>query len=397
VTPRQPRDHLVAVQVPNPAPHVAGGDEGEIVTRCCRIAVLGFGTVGSAVARRLVTTTAELHLTHICDRRAAHKRQAFAAPGVAWTTRVEEILHSDVDVVVEAIGGVEPAAEWIRAALLAGKSVVTANKVVIARHGEALLRLAARQGRQLRFEAAVGGAMPLVRAGGDGLAGDRVTRIVAILNGTTNAVLSRMEASGCSIGEALADARARGYAEADPSADVDGHDAAAKLAILSALAFGLRVDPSQIPTRTSSTITAADFRAARALGGTWRQLAHAAYDRAASVLTVSVAPAVVPRDSLFGRTNGPHNAAIITGEFSGETIMAGVGAGGDATAVAILSDLAAIARDRAAVVPPPLLSLPRTIVEAATFKAEPAAFAEHDALGAFSACCVDRRIPAEAL
>src|SRR4029077_18304271 len=140
----------------------------------------------------------------------------------------EEVLHSGVDVIVEAIGDVEPAAGWIRAALLAGKSVVTANKQVVARHGAALLTLAARQGRQLRFEAAVGGAMPIVRAIGEGLSGDRITRIVAILNGTTNAVLSRREAGGVPLESALADAQARGYAEADPSADLDGRDASAK-------------------------------------------------------------------------------------------------------------------------------------------------------------------------
>jgi len=224
------------------------------VTPLCRTAILGFGTVGSAVARRLITDRQEFQLTRILDRRAAAKREAFAAPLVAWTTAIDDVLSSDADVVVEAIGGVEPAAEWIRAALNAGKSVVTANKQLMARHGDALLRLAARQGRQLRFEAAVGGAMPIVRAIGDGLAGDRLTRIVAILNGTTNAVLSRMETSGCSMADALDEARARGYAEADPSADLDGLDAAAKLAIVCGLAFGLHVDPSQIPVRTCATI-----------------------------------------------------------------------------------------------------------------------------------------------
>jgi homoserine dehydrogenase len=330
--------------------------ERETVTPRCRIALLGFGTVGSAVARRLTSNPGDFQLTHIFDRRAAQKREALPASDVVWTTSLDDVLHSDAHVVVEAVGGVEPAAEWIRGALLAGKSVVTANKQVMARHGATLLALAARQGRQLRFEAAVGGAMPIVRAVADGLAGDRITKIVAILNGTTNAVLSRMEAAGCTMREALADAQACGYAEADPSSDLDGHDAGAKLAILSALAFGLRVDPSQIPTRTSSTITANDFAVARASGDTVRQLAHADYDRAASVLTVWVAPTVVARTSLFGRTTGPQNAALITGEYSGETGLFGAGAGGEATAVAILSDLIAIARDRAAIVPAPVLT-----------------------------------------
>jgi homoserine dehydrogenase len=269
---------------------------------------------------------------------------------------MDEVIQSDAHVVVEAIGGVEPAAGWIRAALGAGKSVVTANKQVMARHGGSLLALAARQGRQLRFEAAVGGAMPIVRAIGDGLAGDRISRIVAILNGTTNAVLSWMEETGCSLADALADARARGFAESDPSADLDGGDAAAKLAILCALAFGLRVDPSQIATRSSAAMTAHDFAVARADGGTIRQIAHAEYDRDTSTLTAWVAPIVVPRGSIFASATGAQNAALITAEHSGETGIFGTGAGGDATAVAIISDLAAIARDRAAIVPAPVLN-----------------------------------------
>src|SRR5438093_11706901 len=187
-------------------------------SRRCRIALLGFGTVGSAVARRLTepSATHHLQLTHIFDRRAVEKRAKQPFLDVVWTECVDDVLQSDADVVVEAIGGVDPAAEWIRAALAAGKSVVTANKQVVAHHGPALLALAERQGRQLRFEAAVGGAMPIVRAVDEGLSGDRLTRIVAILNGTSNAVLSRMEAAGCTIAQATAEARAQGWAEADP-------------------------------------------------------------------------------------------------------------------------------------------------------------------------------------
>jgi homoserine dehydrogenase len=326
------------------------------VSSRCSIALLGFGTVGSAVARRLASGPRDFTLTHILDRRADGKRGALPVPGIAWTTCIEDVLQSDADIVVEAIGGIDPAADWIRAALAAGKSVVTANKQVMARHGASLLTLAARQGRQLRFEAAVGGAMPIVRAIGDGLAGDRITQIVAILNGTSNAVLSRMEASGCSIEDALADARARGLAELDPSADLDGDDAAAKLAILCALAFGLRVDPALIETRSSADITPHDLARARLEGGTIRQIAHAQYDRVTATLTAWVAPTIVPRGSIFANAIGPQNAALITGEHSGETGIFGTGAGGNATAVAIIGDIAAIARDRAAIVPAPVLS-----------------------------------------
>jgi len=327
-------------------------------SQSCRVALLGFGTVGCAVARRLTGDGAasRLRLTHILDRRADEKRRRTPFAGVAWTTSIADVLQSDADVVVEAVGGVTPAVDWIRAALVAGKSVVTANKQAIARHGASLLALAARQGRQLRFEAAVGGAMPIVRAIGDGLAGDRITRIDAILNGTTNAVLSQIEETGCPMDVAIRAAQARGFAEADPSADLDGDDARAKLAILCALAFGLRVDPARIPARSAASIEAADLDRARARGAAIRQIAHADFDRASGTLSAWVAPIEVPRDSIFGRTRGAQNAAIVTGEHSGETGIFGAGAGGDATAVAILSDLAAIARDKAAIVPAPCLN-----------------------------------------
>ena len=170
-----------------------------------RVALLGFGTVGSAVARRLIDApliaTRHITLTHVFDRRAAQKHASVgaAAASVTFTDCIDVILRSGVDIVVEAVGGIEPAAGWIRDSLLAGKSVVTANKQLVARQGPALWRLAARQGRQLRFEAAVGGAMPIVRAIGEGLAGDRITRIDAVLNGTTNFVLSQMERTGSAL------------------------------------------------------------------------------------------------------------------------------------------------------------------------------------------------------
>jgi homoserine dehydrogenase len=195
-----------------------------------------------------------------------------------------------------------------------------------------------------------------VRAIGEGLAGDRITRLTAILNGTTNAVLSQMEAAGSALDDAVEDARALGYAEADASADLDGHDARAKLAILCALAFGLRVDPLQIEARSTAAISQADFARARERGATIRQIAYADYDRTTRLLTAWVAPIEVAEGSIFARTAGPQNAAVITGVHSGETGIFGAGAGGDATAVAVLGDIAAIAKDRSAIVPSPALS-----------------------------------------
>jgi homoserine dehydrogenase len=333
----------------------------------CLVGILGFGTVGSAIARRLtgLDCIPNLQLTHICDRRAREKRarqpESFAS-GLVWTDSFDDLLASDVEIIVEAVGGAEPAVDYVRAALLAGKSVVTANKQVIAHHGPALLSLAERQGRQLRYEAAVGGAMPIVRALGDGLGGERITRIEAILNGTSNAVLSRMETSGCSMDEAIADACAHGFAEADPSADLDGVDAAAKLTILCALGFGLRLSPTRIETRSTARVRTEDFKAASLRGGTLRQIAYADYDREHSVLTAWVAPVFVPRASLFARMTGPQNAAVLTGKYAGEITITGAGAGGDATAVAAIGDLVAIARDRAAIVPAPLLTEPARIL-----------------------------------
>ena len=333
--------------------------ERDFVSSRCRVALLGFGTVGSAIARRFTSaesSSSDPQLTHIFDRRAGEKRGRLRADSVTWTSSIDDVLQSDVDVVVEAIGGLEPAVEWIRATLLAGKSVVTANKQVIARHGVDLSTLAARQGRQLRFEGAVGGAMPIVRAIGEGLAGDRITRIEAILNGTTNFTLSRIEATGCGMEEAIRLARDRGYAEADVSADLDGHDAAAKLAILCRLAFGLRVDPSQIEVRSAGAIDAEDFVHARRRGATIRQIAFADYDRAAAALTAWVAPIEIDRSSIFARAHGPQNAALITGAHGGEIGIFGAGAGGDATAVAVIGDVRAIARDKHAIVPAPVLT-----------------------------------------
>jgi homoserine dehydrogenase len=330
-----------------------------------RIALLGFGTVGSSVVHRLTHADAvrDLILTGVFDRRADMKRERHAdLRNVAWTARIDDVLSSDADVIVETIGGLDPASGWIRDALRAGKSVVTANKQVMARDGEHLLRLASRQGRQLRFEAAIGGAMPIVRAVADGLSGDRLTRIVAILNGTTNAVLSRMDATRCSMDDAVRDAQRRGYAEQDPRLDLDGDDARAKLAILCGLAFGLRVTPDEVAARSAATVTSADIDVARRDCATIRQLAFASYAAVDSTLTAWVAPVPVPRHSIFGRTAGPQNAALITGAHAGEIGVSGAGAGGDATAVAIISDLVAIARDRAAIVPALSLTRPRRVL-----------------------------------
>ena len=331
----------------------------------CHVGILGLGTVGTAVARRLSGPDAipHLELTHLCDRRAKDKqaRQTDALARLTWTDRFDDLLASDIDIIIETIPGSEPAVDYVRAALLAGKSVVTSNKSVIAHQGPALLSLAERQGRQLRFEGAVGGAMPIVRALGDGMAGDHVLRIEAILNGTSNVVLSKIVSTGCSMDEAIAEACAAGFAESDPSEDLDGVDAAAKLAILCGLAFKLRVPPSAIETRTTMRIGATDFAKAKLRGGTIRQVAHALFDRERGRLEAWVAPNFVPHGTLFSTVYGPRNAAIITCAYAGDIMLSGQGVGGDASAVAIIADVLAIARDRAAIAPAPVLVPAREI------------------------------------
>ena len=333
--------------------------------RRCHVGLLGFGTIGAVVARRLTGAdpVPPLSLTHICDRRARDKQAREAAPlaDLAWLEHVDDLLASDTDIIVEALPAGEPSVDYIRAALLAGKSVVTASRVVMAHHGPALLTVAERQGRQLRYEAAAGGAMPIVRALGDGLGGDRVLKIEAVLNGTTNAVLTRMERDGCSMEEAVAEACARGYAEADPNVDLDGRDAAEKLTLLAALAFGLRLRPEAIATRTTRTVTLAALQAARQRGGALRQLAHAEYEREQGRLTAWVGPAFVPERSVLAGLDGAQNAAVIDCRHAGEITLAGAGAGSAAIAAAMIGDLAAIARDRAAIVPAPVLVEPEEI------------------------------------
>lgn len=325
----------------------------------CRVGILGLGTIGTVVAQRLTGPNAvpALTLTHICDRRARDKqaRQTETLSRLVWTDRFDDLLASDIDIIIETIPGSEPAVDYVRAALLAGKSVVTSNKNVIAHQGPALLLLAERQGRQLRYEGAVGGAMPIVRALGEGLAGDRVLRVDAILNGNSNAVLSRIERTGCSMDEAIAEACAGGLTESNPADDLEGADAAAKLAILCALAFGVRVAPSAIETRSTARVTATDFAEARLRGGTLRQIAHARFDRDQRRLEAWVAPVFVRQGSIFAATEGARNAAVISCEHAGDVILGGQGTGGESSAAAIIADSLAIARDRAAIVPAPVL------------------------------------------
>ena len=241
-----------------------------------KIALLGFGTVGSSVARLLATTKLPgIELTHIFNRNVERKRSSAAAKcvpaSVVWTENIDEIFRSDADIIVELMGGLDPAEGWLRKAFAAGKSVVTANKQLIAYRGAALFRLAAKNNVQLVHGAAVAGGVPVIPGILQGLSGDQITRISGIVNGTCNYILSRME-SGAEYAAVLADAQALGYAEANPSADVDGFDARAKLCILSRIALHAELDPDALATQTISTVEAVDFAYAKELGCTIRQV-----------------------------------------------------------------------------------------------------------------------------
>jgi homoserine dehydrogenase len=317
-----------------------------------RVALLGFGTVGQAVARILCSgEVPHVQLTHVFNRNVARKRVDWVPASVSWTESADDILKSDVDIVIELVGGRQQAYELVRSALLAGKSVVTANKQLMAHYGIELVDLARAQGRELRFEASVAGGIPVLRALQEGLAGDRLVEVRGILNGTCNYILSRMQAEPVSFADVLAEAQKAGYAEADPTEDVDGADAAAKLAIIAAVGLRRPVRVSDIATRSIRPIEPVDFEYARELGCTIRQIARASAEDGGAVFA-AVRPALVPLVSGFGRNEGSQNLVTVRGIFGGETSFSGHGAGGSPTAVAVVSDVLSVRRAVAGAQPP---------------------------------------------
>ena len=310
-------------------------------TRPLHVAIFGFGTVGSSVARILVESKPpELELTHIYNRGVARKRVDWMPASVVWSEDADAVLASDADVIVELAGGLDPAGTWVRRALDAGKSVVTANKKLIAYHGVDLERLAAAKGGHIKYGAAVAGGIPVIPGLEQGMAGDRIERVEGILNGTCNFILSKMQ-EGTEYGVALADAQARGYAEADPTEDVGGFDARAKLAILMRLALRVQVDPEEIVPKPITAVTAVDFSYARDLGCTIRQIARA--EQVDGQLAATVGPMLVAESSPLAWSQGTENMVIATGHYGGDVVFSGHGAGGHPTAVAVVSDLLALA------------------------------------------------------
>jgi homoserine dehydrogenase len=308
----------------------------------CRVALIGFGTVGRAVAKILCENPQpNLQLTHIVNRNVERKKQDWVPKHIIWTEDVKSALRSEVDVVIELIGGLNPAHEIVRTALEAGKSVVTANKQLIARYGPDLLQLAASCGCHLEFGASVAGGVPVLPALRTGLCGDRLHGIAGILNGTCNYILSRIEHARIPFSEALEEAQARGYAEADASEDLDGGDARAKLAILALAGLRSRVVPESVRARTIRAIDAVDFDYAAELGCTIRQISRAELKN--DHLLAEVGPCLVPLDSPFGRVQRNLNLVLTSGQYGGDMAFLGAGAGGDPTAVAVVSDLMFVA------------------------------------------------------
>src|SRR5579859_1767421 len=318
-----------------------------------RVALLGCGTVGSEVVRLMhdqaddltARIGAPLELVGIAVRRAGRDRGPLPVdPGLFTTDALGLIKRDDVDVVVEVVGGLEPARTWLVEALRSGKSVVTANKALLAEDGGTLHDAAAEGGADLYFEAAVAGAIPLLRPLRESLHGDRIVRVTGIVNGTTNFILSSMYDSGTGYAEALEEATALGYAEADPTADVEGFDAAAKAAILASLAFHTRVRAGDVYREGITEVTAADVASAREMGCTIKLLCLA--ERADDAVSVRVHPAMIPLTHPLAGVGDAFNAVFVEARAAGQLMFYGRGAGGAPTASAVLGDLVAVARNR---------------------------------------------------
>ncbi|MGN9782406.1 homoserine dehydrogenase [Nonomuraea sp. ZG12] len=320
------------------------------------MALLGCGVVGSQVIRLIHEQSADLaarigapvELAGVAVRRLGRKRDVEVDPALLTTDAESLVTRDDIDIVIEVIGGIEPARSLITAALSRGKSVVTANKALLGEDG-ATLHEAARAGRgDLYFEASVAGAIPLLRPLRESLAGDHVNRVLGIVNGTTNYILDKMDSTGASFTDALEEAQTLGYAEADPTADIEGFDAAAKAAILAGHAFHSRVTAAQVHREGITEITATDVASAKAMGYVIKLLAICARSDDGRSVGVRVHPAMIPRTHPLAGVREAYNAVFVEAESAGQLMFYGKGAGGAPTASAVLGDLVAVARNRLA-------------------------------------------------
>ncbi|MEU6812454.1 homoserine dehydrogenase [Streptomyces sp. NPDC046831] len=322
-------------------------------TRPLKVALLGCGVVGSEVARIMTTHADDLaarigapvELAGVAVRRPSKVREGID-PALVTTDATALVKRGDIDVVVEVIGGIEPARTLISTAFEHGASVVSANKALLAQDGAALHAAAEEHGRDLYYEAAVAGAIPLIRPLRESLAGDKVNRVLGIVNGTTNFILDKMDSSGAGYQEALDEATALGYAEADPTADVEGFDAAAKAAILAGIAFHTRVRLDDVYREGMTEVTAADFVSAREMGCTIKLLAICERAEDGGSVTARVHPAMIPLSHPLASVRGAYNAVFVESDAAGQLMFYGPGAGGSPTASAVLGDLVAVCRNR---------------------------------------------------
>jgi homoserine dehydrogenase len=319
-----------------------------------RVALLGCGVVGTQVARLLTEQAddlaaragARLDLAGIAVRRVGRSRaEAGVDPALFTTDAVGLVSRPDIDLVIEVIGGIEPARSLILTAMEKGASVVSANKALLAEDGPVLHAAAEKFGVDLYYEAAVAGAIPLLRPLRESLAGDRITRVLGIVNGTTNYILDRMDSEGSGFTEALEAAQALGFAEADPTADIEGFDAAAKAAILAGIAFHSPVTAADVHREGITDVTAADIAGARAMGGVVKLLAICEL-AADGTVGVRVHPAILPRTHPLSGVRGAYNAVFVEADAAGQLMFYGPGAGGLPTAGAVLGDLVSAARNR---------------------------------------------------
>ena len=324
------------------------------LARSISIGLLGAGSVGSSVAQQLLAghddlaarAGANLNLVAVAVHDAKKARPALERAGVKVTTDATSVVNDpSIDVIIEVIGGIEPARTLILAALNSGKSVVTANKALLAQHGGELFEAAAKNNVDLYFEAAVAGAIPIIRPLRDSLAGDHVLRVMGIVNGTTNFILSKMSEQGISFESALKEAQALGFAEADPTADVEGFDAAAKASILASLAFHSRVSGSDVYREGISEITADVVQIASDMGHVVKLLAIAELTSDGRI-AVRVHPALIPNTHPLAAVRDSFNAVFVEAEAAGDLMFYGRGAGGAPTASAVLGDLVAVARHK---------------------------------------------------
>jgi homoserine dehydrogenase len=321
-----------------------------------KVALLGCGVVGSQVIRLMheqagdlaARIGAPLELAGVAVRRLGRKRDIDVDPALLTTDAESLVARDDVDIVIEVIGGIEPARTLVVSALSKGKSVVTANKALLGEDGAALHEAARAGNGDLYIEASVAGAIPLLRPLRESLAGDHVKRVLGIVNGTTNYILDKMDTTGASFTDALEEAQTLGYAEADPTADVEGFDAAAKAAILAGLAFHSRVTAADVHREGITEITATDVASAKAMGYVIKLLAICARSEDGRSFGVRVHPAMIPRTHPLAGVREAYNAVFVEAESAGELMFYGKGAGGAPTASAVLGDLVAVARNRLA-------------------------------------------------